>query len=107
MCNPIIFIKFILFKNGFDIIVQVDGEQPVLANLNPKEKLSNVRASLEKNSLIKMDSKLLFTKKGGKIYKAADEEKKTLENVIGKKKKILHLTRTSFTIPDETRESTM
>src|SRR2546425_855981 len=97
MCN-LYFIN--LFKNGVDITVQVDNQEPVLVYLNLKEKLSNTRKRLKENSLVKMDSTLSFAEKKATSCIFAeilreDEGNMILEKIMNTEDKILYLTKIS------------
>lgn len=84
-----------------DIAVKIDNQEPVLVNLDPLKKLSEIREILKENSLIKMDDTLSFVKEekdnNNGYYDFADEEKKALKDII-QEKTFLNLTKTTVGI---------
>jgi hypothetical protein len=86
-------------QDSIAITVQIDVplSKLVLVNLNLKDKLSNIRKILEKNSIVKMNDTFSFAKFNsiGKSKLAEitreEEEKIMLENIIDKESKTLYL----------------
>ena len=80
--------------SSFSVYVQIDDKDPIIVELDLNEKLSKIREKLEKNSLIRMNDTLLFAKKINDVLAGIakeNEEDKTLEDIVEKQKKFLHL----------------